>query len=415
MNKKLLLALLVLIGYSSYAQITYEPGYFIDNNGQKHEVLIKNTDWRQNPVSFEYKTSETAASETASIANVREFGVDGFSTYQRFTVDIDQSSENKNSLSRQRAAQLAEKTVFLKLLLAGEANLYQYVGDANRFFYSLDEGPVTQLIYKQFQSGNQVRTNNRFRQQLLNNVACGNLEQKDVQRIDYNKSSLTKFFERYNECKGSGSVSMEAEGNKGDFKLKILAGVTKGSLDLERVGSVHTVGKSVSMDTDISPRIGLEAEYLLPFNKQKWSVFAAPAYLQVSGEGDFHYKEYMPDAVTTLQVDYKALAVPVGVKYHFYLNNDSKFFVDAAYNLSFFFNGTIDDSENAYEGEMEVASAAQTLELGLGYEFKKFGAQFKYTLPKDNFSDHPSELGSSLGRWEGVYSSISVLLTYTIF
>ena len=415
MSRKLFALLTILIGYTSYAQVNYEPGFFIDNSGQRHEVLIKNLDWRQNPSGFEYKTSQNATPQTGNLQNVAEFGIDGFSKYRRVTAGIDLSSENQNNLSLERAAKLVEKTFFLKVLLEGEANLYQYVGDVNRFFYSVDEVPVSQLIFKQFQTGNQVRTNNRFRQQLLNDVSCGDVNQNSIKKVGYNKSSLINFFEHYNECKGSGSTVIGKKEGHGEFKLKVMAGLTAGSLDLERVKSVHTTGESVSMEMEMSPRVGIEAEYLLPFNKQKWSFFTAPAYLQVSGEEEIHYKYYMPEEVTLVQVDYKAISVPVGLKYHFYLSDDSKIFIDAAYNLSIFFDGNITDSKNEFKGEMEVASSAQTLEFGLGYEFKRFGVEVKYCLPKDNFSDHPSELGSSLGRWGGVYSSISGFITYRIF
>ena len=413
MSRKFFALLFALVSYNSFAQITYEPGFFVDNNGQRHEVLIKNLDWRQNPTSFEFKTSKNTDSQNGDIQNIKEFGVEGFSKYVRFTGDIDLSSDNRKNLSRDRAANLSEKTMFLKVLLEGEANLYQYVGDVNRFFFSVDDSPISQLIYKQYQTGNKIRTNNYFRQQLLNNLSCTELSQNDVRRVNYSKSELMRFFKRYNACQGSGSVSLEEEGGSGEFKLKILAGLSVGSLDLERIGSVHTRSEALSIDTQLSPRIGLEAEYLLPFNKQKWSVFAAPAYQQVSGEEEINYKYYQPEAVTNVQVDYKALAVPVGLKYHFYLSEDSKFFIETAYKLSFFFNGSITDSENAYDGEMEIATAAQTLEFGVGYEFKDFGIQLKYGLPKDNFSDHPA--GSSVGRWEGVYSSFSAFLTYRLF
>jgi hypothetical protein len=54
MKNLLLTALLFLFSFS-YAQITFEKGYFINNSGDRTECFIKNIDWRDNPTKFEYK------------------------------------------------------------------------------------------------------------------------------------------------------------------------------------------------------------------------------------------------------------------------------------------------------------------------------------------------------------------------
>ena len=58
--KRILPFLALLAFTASFSQITYQPGYFINNSGSKTECLIKNVAWKDNPVEFDYKLSEGA-------------------------------------------------------------------------------------------------------------------------------------------------------------------------------------------------------------------------------------------------------------------------------------------------------------------------------------------------------------------
>ncbi len=92
MKKQSLLLLLMIISLTSYAQIKFEQGYFIDNNGTKTECLIKNVDWHDNPSQIEYKISEDDEARMGYIRNIKEFAVSDLK-YVKATVNIDISSE----------------------------------------------------------------------------------------------------------------------------------------------------------------------------------------------------------------------------------------------------------------------------------------------------------------------------------
>ncbi len=76
-RQTLLLAFLLATATHAFSQITFENGYFINDEGQKIECLIKNVDWRSNPTKFEYKVSADASAQTASITTVKEFAING--------------------------------------------------------------------------------------------------------------------------------------------------------------------------------------------------------------------------------------------------------------------------------------------------------------------------------------------------
>lgn len=144
-----LIALLLIGSVSAIGQINFEKGYFINNNNQRIECLIKNADWKNNPTEFEYKTSALAESEKGTLNSVKEFGVTGFSRYVRVDTKIDLSTTDVNTLSKTRDPEWSQQIMFLKVLVEGNASLYYYEKNGLiRFFYSTAADTiVNQLIY----------------------------------------------------------------------------------------------------------------------------------------------------------------------------------------------------------------------------------------------------------------------------
>ncbi|MFT7083077.1 MAG: hypothetical protein ACJAT0_001554, partial [Nonlabens sp.] len=101
MNKFYILFLIVGI-FSSIkcnSQISFIKGYYIDNANQKTEGLIRNVDWKNNPLEFEYKKTKESEKESMNNESVKEFGINNVSKYIRASVQIDRSSNKFNLLS----------------------------------------------------------------------------------------------------------------------------------------------------------------------------------------------------------------------------------------------------------------------------------------------------------------------------
>ncbi len=137
---------------------------------KKKEVLIKNMGWKNNPLSFEYKTDDSPEIKKGDINSVKEFSIDGEDKYIRTTVMIDRSSTNLNSLSYNKAPDLKSETVFLKYIIEGKAELFYYEdSDLRKFFYRIDKSEPEQLIYKRYyiDEGN-LGYNEDYKNKLLN-------------------------------------------------------------------------------------------------------------------------------------------------------------------------------------------------------------------------------------------------------
>ncbi len=73
--KKLLFNLFFLLLFAnSFAQISFEKGYFLNESGDKTTCLIKNIDWKNNPVKFSYKLNENSPVQVAEIQNDQSDG-----------------------------------------------------------------------------------------------------------------------------------------------------------------------------------------------------------------------------------------------------------------------------------------------------------------------------------------------------
>lgn len=142
-----------MTGHSVLAQIKFDPGYIIDNNGVRSDVLIKNIQWRNSPEVITYKTSENAEPVTATIGDISEFGIGRAVKFRRYTVEIDRSSSVLSNLSTSRNPEFREEELMLKVLVDdGAANLYEYESRGlKRYFYQIEGGDVQQLVYKPYE------------------------------------------------------------------------------------------------------------------------------------------------------------------------------------------------------------------------------------------------------------------------
>ena len=149
MKKRIIVLLITIISYSSSGQTNFENGYFINSDGATINCLIKSIDWKKNPSGFKYKLSKNDKTKTANLIDVAEFGINNFSKYIRATVNLDRSPSNLDLLTEQRDPVFNEETLFLKVLIEGEANLYLYEDtDLRRFFFNVKTSDIQQLVFK---------------------------------------------------------------------------------------------------------------------------------------------------------------------------------------------------------------------------------------------------------------------------
>lgn len=406
MLKKLLSALTILFcSIISFAQVNFEKGYYVDNNNNRFEVLIKNSDKRTNPSRVLYKKNIDSAIEDLSMQHVQEFGIYETSKFIRSTVNIDQSSQVINTLDTNRAPNYENRTVFLKSLIDGEFSLYSYINDNKElFFYNTPNSTTEQLVYKRyFVDRNKLRENNEFRSQLLEKLTCDKFSFTTMQEVNYTKKELTKFFKQANSCGASEFSDFTVAKENINFNLSLRPRINFSST--EAPGAPFE-SVNLAMDQEQGFGFGVEMEVVLPFNKNKWSVIAELAYQSFNAENTFENNNISGGFVNS-KINYSSIEVPLGFRYYMYLGENSKLFINTAYVFDFTLNSEYEftraDDTILRSGEFGTLGS---LAGGIGYTYlNKISLEVRLTT----VSNRPILFANS------EFNSFSIILGYTLF
>ncbi|HLV38438.1 tRNA modification GTPase [Xanthomarina sp.] len=405
MKKHLLILLALILCLNSYSQISFEKGYYINNANQKTECLIKNVDWKNNPTEFEYRLSESSEANKATISSVQEFGVYNISKYIRRTVNIDRSSENINNLSNDRNPIFKKEELFLKVLIEGKSNLYEY-NDLNlkRFFYSSQNAKVEQLIFKSYKTpDNSIGKNNRYKQQLWTDLKCPDFKMSKIESVAYNKNDLVKYFTDYSECFNKDLTYFESKQKGHSFNLNIRPRLNSSSLSIS-----NNNFKTINFDNELAFGIGLEAEFILPFNKNKWAIAIEPTYQNYKSEKITDITNMVGGKIIA-NIDYSSIEIPVSLRHYFFINKNSKIFLNASFVLDFSSNSSVELTR--FDGTLYKSLEIKTrnnVALGIGYKQNdKYSLEVRYQTNREILGDDPS--------WISKYNTLSFILGYTIF
>ncbi|MFB0905166.1 MAG: tRNA modification GTPase [Nonlabens sp.] len=393
MNKFYILFLIVGI-FSSIkcnSQISFVKGYYIDNANQKTEGLIRNVDWKNNPLEFEYKKTKESEKESMNIESVKEFGINNVSKYIRASVQIDRSSNKFNLLSYDKSPLFKKEQLYLKVLIQGYASLFLYEDNSlRRYFYQTVNNDVDQLIFKKYKTPeNKIGTNNKFRNQLYDNLKCVDISMEELKFMNYNKKELLNLFEKYNNCHNSEFVNFDEKVTSSLFHLNIRPGLNSSSLSMR---NNITNSRNTGYDREWSFRVGLEFEFILGFNKNKWAIIIEPTYQYFKAELEIANR-------SNTNADYQSIELPLGLRHYLFLNDTSKVFVNASFLYDFALKSKVRN--------LAVGSGINGA-LGIGYKYKNTcSLEFRYHTSRDILPDY--------ALWTSDYKTISVIFGYSIF
>mmetsp|Transcript_49918 Transcript_49918/g.99372 ORF Transcript_49918/g.99372 Transcript_49918/m.99372 type:complete len:404 (-) Transcript_49918:88-1299(-) len=397
--RKFLFVTVFMITCISYAQVVFEPAYYIDNSNSKIEGLIQNVEWVNNPSEIKFKANEQSESETITIENIKEFGIVNGAVYSRYDVAIDKSSDDNDNLSEVRSPEFENETLLLKKIIEGKASLYYYSGfGVKRFFYTLDDSSVKQLVYKRFQnSGTEIRVNELYKQELKTDLTCATISESTYKNLNYTLSSLTSFFKLYNECSGSTSVvynqiSKRTTSDK-NVRLRIKAGARSNSFSFESSGGLTTA----ELPNQIGVQVGLEGEFIFQFNRNKWSALLEATYFNYSDEDRIRISSFDQNVT----VEYSGLEVGFGARHSLFLENKSRLFINAGFVVPLSFNQSLTQTVSA---DFEEFNTAINASFGAGFEYEDFSVEVRYNTPRNLIDD----INAS-------YASYSITVGYAIF
>lgn len=397
MKKYLIVLLLTVSVLNASAQGGFEAGYFITNSGEKINCLIRNKDWGYNPRTFKYRTSENSETLTGDITSVTEFGTGNAQKYKRFTVAFDRTTDEIDKLSMEREPVNTTDTIFLRVVVEGKASLYIYEsGELRRFFIQINDEQVQQLVYKSYlANNNQVAKNEAYKQQLQVLLQCGN--DLNTKELKYEKRELAKIFTSYNNCSGAVFKDYTVRTEKSHFNINIRPGIKFAALKATR-GPIPPVDPNlvnISFKDQTTFRIGIEAEFILPINKNKTSIICEPTF------------QYFNSVSTTTNqpatVKYTSLEIPIGFRYTFIPYGNSTVFINALYATEIAFNSKIDFPNSTDL----ILKPGGSFSFGAGMKIKqKYSAELRAGGGKD--------LLKTSASWSSNYSYFSLVFGYKI-
>lgn len=428
MKKIFTLVLLVVLSGHVFSQSSFLPGYFITEDGKRVDCLIKNTDRKQNPTSFEYMLTGGSDKRTATIDSVREFEIsDTEHKYRRFRVNIDRSSNKITTLTGFRNPDFKSEVLFLRVMVEGAASLFSYHerDDLDRYFFKMADADVQQLVYKRYYvKDNEVSTNEDYKNQLLVALVCGDVVPSRVGRLKYYGKDLNDVFVAYNVCIGSAYTTMSEKKVRGRLGLAVKAGINSSALQTTQIippsGPFDNADITNDFERILSPVVSVEIEYVLPYRNQRWSLFADPTYQQSKHELDdffFRYEGKIGDVRIfyprrgNIKINYTHITLPIGVRYSHYVNNFSRVFLNTALGFSTLLNESQVYEAGGYESREDFTSIQHYTALsgiiGLGYKYKnKMSVEANYHLAKNVVNST---------RWHiANKNSFNVVLGYTI-
>lgn len=408
MLKKFSFLLISFFGVFLNAQIEFEPGYLIDNSGQRISCYIKNLEWKNNPSEFQYQISKGSGEKTGTISEFQEFGFLEGPRYLRRTLLMDRSPWNARDLEYDRTFSWKEETLFLKELVKGEANLYYYEdGDLRRFFYNVGDEEIVQLRHKIYKREDlKIGENNEFRQQMSNTFNCEGFSKNVLQKLQYKMDSLVKVFNTYNACNDPSYEAIKNEKSKLIIHAALRPGINFTSLDVRNSLSSF---RNADFGSQNEFRIGAELEFALPFNKNKWAIIIEPTYRTFKAQTQSQERNsFIPNSDFYAVVNYTSLEIPIGFRHYMFFGENFKLFLNASVLIDLPINSEVNYVNfGGSEGE-------------IGYNFS-FAPGIGFTI-LDRFSIEGRLLGKreifntkAFKSYSSEYKGFSLILGYRIF
>ena len=380
--KTKLTSLLLFINIFMFAQTKFKEGHYINLNNEKISGLIKDYDWKNNPTEIEFKLNEVSELIILKKEQIKEFEIYNNSKYINVNAKIDKSSNLNNQVTQERELIFTNENILLKVLVEGEASLYQYQDkDIEKFFYSINDILYEQLIFKMFLANkedvvnlnnqdnnisafNSILINDGYKKQLFQNVNC-DFSRKKINHLTFSKSSLYKYFVEYNTCKNINFKSFQKSFDT-QFKIKGVITSNFNSLSLNYLNNEYY---SNDFDNSTNLAFGFEIELVLPFNNNKWSVFVEPSYNTYSNSAIL--KNPFSGSSPTQEVDVKFnyIQIPFGIKHYFFLNNKLSLDLNLAYNARFSSKDNHINYENG--GSFEMFPFLNNYAFGVGANYNK--------------------------------------------
>ncbi|MNT05457.1 hypothetical protein D3C72_1400760 [compost metagenome] len=235
-------------------------------------------------------------------------------------------------------------------------------------------------------------------------LKCPTIEMAKVEHLEYKKSSLINFFIEYNKCDNLDFINYEGKEKKDLFNLTFRMHLNNSSLSVQN----SWINLTTDFGNESSLGFGVEAEYILPFNKNKWSLSVEPTFQYFKSEKTFDVSNVSGGKLIGT-VDYSSIELPLSVRHYFFLNKNSKIFINASLIYDFSSKSSIEfkRANNTNYNTLEIKSG-NNFGFGVGYKLKdKYSLEMRYQTSRNILGDYV--------YWNSNYNKLSIIFGYSMF
>ena len=416
--KKTWFLMLILLGsipaWQASAQVSasYEKGYVVDKNGRKLQVQILNEDWSQTPAKIKYKYKN--GTREATPTNVKAIGIPGKWKYISATVDMDTVPDITDRLSKNRNPQWVRKTVFLKVLVDGKADLFMYKQpNLVKFFYRIDQQPIQPLTYRRYymydekgKNYNRIGVNNDYQQTLYNKLKCPRFRRDRFATLPYNSDALKRIFMEYNQCKKQNYKQYHTYNSPGIFQIY---GFIRGDLFQLQILNSQTQPVNQPDAYHTGGGLGVSLEYVLPFRHNIWGIYSDPGLRWAQMELSFEKKNAISGSVEKYKWEYTNLSFdfPVGIRIHFLRRENWNMYAEMGYVMNIRLGSQLKQyKDDEWQKTIQPQSKA-FWQWGIGMTAGRINATLRYYTNRNLIANYT--------LYDSPYRGYALMLAYKIW
>ncbi len=397
-HKLLFLLAILLTGIYSFAQENYKSATIVTNGGDTLSGLIDYQNWERNPLFILFKQGESGRIHRHTPKDIQSFRVEG-DYYFSAVVGVDITPRETDYLTYSAKPIIEVDTVFLSVYLLGKASLYALVDrDAKQHYYiEKDSSGIVELIYikylKQVQRKTTIQKNERYKGQLNYFFSDCPAMKKEISNTDFQPESLIDLFKNYNFCVEPNEETVQLTNNetrKAEFNFGFVAGATLTNLKFYSSEQKFDYLTEQNFSNSIKPTVGISLNIVFPRNRGKWALYNELAYRSYDYTEAWHEfirENYFYDHAVSIGATYIKMSnfiryqIPdktVRMYFHLGIAHGYAFQIKNNYKVEKTFYGS-----TTVKNEPAI-SALRTYEMGIaggvGAEFKKFSAEFRYEI-----------------------------------
>jgi hypothetical protein len=244
--------------------------------------------------------------------------------------------------------------------------------------------------------------NDTYKQQLLNTLTCSNIRKVKFESLKYRRKDIESIFLLYNTCVQAEFISFVPPKKSKWLHFSVRPGTSYQQISIQ---NSMVPSKNTDFKDEINVRLGLEFEFILPYNKNKWSVIFEPTYRSfTSDKAELNVQNNNKGSIT-----YNSIELPVGLRHYFYLPNKTALFCNASYVFDLPINSEIIffDTNGVKADELEFGNRSNIF-VGVGYKIpKNFSFEIRYSANRNILANYYN--------WKSAHSAITLIIGYKLF